>query len=103
MDYNYRDIVDGINNGTINRVDFLVREYPHYQKCSIYRVIDTFPSGKNIVLIVVDPTEDHSERVSFWKVFKEEYKIFNMGRKGKFTLKQLWNNIEILNIQHDSL
>ena len=99
MTKNYRDIIDGLNDGTISKISFLIRNYSHYQQCTIFRVIDTLPNKKTIVRIVVNPTTDNSEMVSFYKTFKEDYKIFNLGNKGKFTLNHLWNDIEILTIE----
>lgn len=103
MNNNYRDIINGLNDGTIEKISFLLRDYPHYEKCTIFRVIDTLPNKKDIVRIVVNPTVDNSEMISFYKIFKEDYKIFNMGAKGKFTLKQLWHDIEISSIEYGSL
>ena len=103
MTKNYRDIIDGLNDGTISKISFLIKNYSHYQQCTIFRVIDTLPSKKNIVRVVVNPTVDNSEMISFYKTFKEDYKMFDLGTMGKFTLKQLWDDIEILNIEYISL
>ena len=103
MENNYKDIIDGLNSGTIAKISFSIKNYPHYRRCAIYRVIDTLPSKNTVVRIVVNPTEDNSELVSFYKTFKEDYKIFNLGLKGKFTLKQIWNDIDIIDIEFISL
>lgn len=103
MNSNYRDVINGLNNGTISKICFSIKNYPHYRQCTIFRVVDTLPSEKNIVRIVVNPTIDNSELVSFYKVFKEDYKMFDLGTRGKFTLKQLWDDIEIINIEYISL
>lgn len=103
MTKNYRDIIDELNNGKISKISFSINNYPHYQYCTIFRVIDTLPSKKNIVRVVVNPTVDNSEMISFYKTFKEGYKIFDLGTIGKFTLKQLWDDIQILNIEYTSL
>ena len=33
-------------------------------------------------------------------VFKENCKLFKFGREGTFTLKQVWNNIQIIQINY---
>lgn len=103
MRKNYKDIIDGLNDGTISKISFSVRNYSHYKYCTIVRIIDTLPSTKTIVRIVVNPTPDNSEMISFYKTFKEDYKMLNLGTRGKFTLKQLWDEIEVLNIEYISL
>ena len=90
----YEQFVDALNNGVITKFVFRVENYPHYKKCMIERKIDTLPSGRSIVLINVNLTADNSERVSFFKTFNEQYKLFDFGSQGKFTLKQLWDKIK---------
>lgn len=51
-------------------------------------------------MIEVKLVEDDSETVSFYKYFKEDYKLFKFGRKGTFTLKQVWNNIQVIQINY---
>lgn len=48
---------------------------------------------------MVTLTKDETERISFYKNLDEKYKLFNFKRKGKFTLKQIWNHISIKCIQ----
>ena len=55
-------------------------------------------NGNVIYWIDVNLSDDGSERVGFYDTFKEGFKLFRMGRKGSFTLKQLWDRIEIVEI-----
>ena len=56
------------------------------------------PNGKVVTLILAKLTEDGAEKISYFSDFNDAHKIFNMGRKGKFTLKEIWDRIEILEI-----
>lgn len=100
MNYNYEDIISNLNAGKIKCIVFSIKEYAHYKKCIIKRCVDCIYNGKKIVRIEVKLVEDDSETVSFYKHFKEDYKLFNFGRKGTFTLKQVWNNIQILQLNY---
>lgn len=100
MDYNYEEVIDNLNNGKIEYILFSIKEYAHYKKCIIKRCVDCVDNNKHIVRIEVKLVEDDSETVSFYKYFKEDYKLFKFGRKGNFTLKQIWNNVQILQINY---
>ncbi len=97
----YRQFVDEINNGTIVNAIFQIKDYAHYKYCSIERIVDTFPSGDSMVTIVVKLTKD-SEQFDFYKTFDEKCKLFMMGRKGTFTLKQMWDRIKFISIDYAS-
>ena len=102
MNCNYEEIINNLNEGKIESVIFSIKEYAHYKKCIIKRCVDCV-NNKHIVRIEVKLVEDDSETVSFYKYFKEDYKLFNFGRKGTFTLKQVWNNVHIIQINyHDA-
>ena len=46
-----------------------------------------------------EATDFHKQRiVKLFDTFKEDYKLFNFGRKGKFTLKDIWDKVVITNI-----
>lgn len=99
----YDEFLKGINdpNG-IKQIDFYVEGYGHYNKCSIGRYIEKV-RGTNKILdfrITCILTKDHTEDVSFFKTFKEDYKLFNFASKGKFTLKAVWDKIVITNIEY---
>ena len=97
-EYSYENVIDGLNHGEIKQICFSVKNYVHYQNCVITRLEDKLANGNTIVLIEVNLTKDSSEKVSFFKTFKEDYKLFNLGKRGRFTLKQLWPEIAISNI-----
>lgn len=91
----YENFIAALNNGSILEISFEIIGYAHYKKCKIYRKDDVLSNGKIISLIKVKLVDDGSEEVSFYNVFNENYKLFYMGRKGSFTLKQMWNKIQI--------
>ena len=91
----YENFIADLNNGSILEISFEILGYAHYKKCKIYRKDDVLSNGKIISLIKVKLVDDGSEEVSFYNVFNENYKLFYMGHKGSFTLKQMWNKIQI--------
>lgn len=99
MQYNYDSFIKDINLGNISEIYFSIKGYSHYNNCSIKRVRNQIPNGKFLELIIVNLTDDNSERVSFYETFEESYKLFRMGRKGSFTLKQIWRDIQIIDIK----
>ncbi len=99
MQISYEECIEKINNGEIISVCFKLCGYAHYNKCTIKRIIDILPNKRSVTRIEIKMTNDNSETVSFLDSIEEEYKVFNLGRKGKFTLKQAWNKIEILDIK----
>ena len=94
----YKEVIEGINNGTIKQVRFCVNHYSHYKNCIITRTNHMIGNGKSITQIDVSLTDDSSEKTAFLDTFKEDTKLFHMGKKGNFTLKQLWSKIVILEI-----
>ena len=98
--YSYEEIIEEINNGIIKQINFCVDNYAHYKNCMILRTEDKFPNGRSIFLIDVILTKD-SEKYSFLESFEENTKLFHMGRKGRFTLKQLWPHITIKEIVYN--
>ena len=102
MIFQYRKLIDDLNNGKIGGFYFSVKNYAHYNHCVIKREKDRMPNGKEIILIIVKLTNDGTEKIAFWDSFKEDIKIFKMGRRGSFTLNELWEEIEVLQILEDT-
>ena len=98
IQYSYEEVIEKINNGTIKEFSFCVDNYSHYKNCIITRTEYKIYNGKSITQVDVSLTKDSSEKISFLNEFKEDTKLFNLGKKGKFTLKQLWSKIIILEI-----
>ena len=94
----YRQFVEDLNNSKITEAIFEVIGYSHYKNCKIFRKYDTLKNGNTISLIRVELTNDNSELVSFMDEFNESYKLFRMGKKGAFTLAQMWPRIKIIKI-----
>lgn len=97
----YQQFIDGINNGQIVKVVFQVKDYAHYKYCSIERIVEVLPNSNSIIYIYVKLAKDCEQR-SFFKTFDEKYKLFDMKRKGTFTLKQMWDRIEVISIDYAS-
>lgn len=99
----YDEFIEGINDpDKIKQIDFYIEGYNHYRKCSIGRYIEKIRGINKIVdfRITCVSTQDHSEDVSFAFKLKEDYKLFNFGSKGKFSLKEVWNKVVITNIEY---
>lgn len=98
----YEHFIEEINSGKILKAVFQINNYAHYNNCLIERETDIINNGKStvhIVHIAVKLTKD-SEHYFFLEEFDEKIKIFNMKRKGKFTLKQMWDRIEFISIDY---
>lgn len=101
ISHNYKELIDGLNGGRIKFIRFCVNNYSHYKNCTITRTEQKLPNGKLFFLIEVTLTQDFREKISFLDSFEENTKLFSMGRKGKFTLKQLWSQITVLEIVYN--
>lgn len=96
----YTEFIDKINKGEITKILFYVKNYNHYRNCSIRCYNDEFTFlGREISLptIEVKLTADKSEITRFHKTFEEECKLFKINRK-KYTLKEVWDRIQIIDI-----
>lgn len=81
----YESFIEGINNGTIQKIEFEIKDYAHYKKCVIRRRDDFI----DILL-----TKDGSENVGFFRTFEENCKLFKI-KGATYTLKQVWNKVVI--------
>ena len=94
----YKDVIEGLNCGTIKRIRFFVNDYARYQNCIITRTENAIYNGNTVIRIDVSLTKDSSEKISFLNKFKEDAKLFHLGSKGHYTLKQIWPQISIVEI-----
>ncbi len=99
MKISYDELIKKINNHEISNVEFGIADYQHYSNCRI-EVNKELINNKLIVIIEVKLTNDLSEYESFYNRFDESYKLFNLGRKGSFTLKQIWDKVTIKSINY---
>ncbi|MBR2340070.1 MAG: hypothetical protein IKA74_04480 [Clostridia bacterium] len=98
---NYDEFIKGINDEQkIKQIDFYIDGYAHYKNCSIGRYKEKIFGNEFNFRITCILTKDHSEYVSFYETFKEDYKLFNFGKKGKFTLKDVWDKVVITKIEY---
>ena len=96
----YQEFIDGINNGTIQKVSFSVKGYAHYRNCMMISKPSANSYGKLIGrLIWFYLTPDASEKQGFLNNVDEKNKIFYIKGKGSFTLKQIWSHIIINSIE----
>lgn len=94
MNYKYEDIIKLINSHQVLEIRFQIKEYAHYKNCKIIIKKEILKNYNNIFLIDIELTRD-SEHICFYDKFKEDYKLFYMGKKGSYTLKQIWDRVEI--------
>ena len=69
----------------------------------IRKCIDIVSNKKQIIRIEVKLTKDDSEIISFYNSFKEDYKLFKLGRGRTLTLKQIWNDVQISYIDYNTI
>ena len=91
--YSYQEIINELNKFKIIKLSFFIEGYSHYKNCIIYKIEDP------TLCMQIELTKDNSEKIKFRK-FVEDYKLFNFGRKGKFTLKQVWDKVCITEIEY---
>lgn len=91
----YKSFIELIKNKKVIYLLFSVKEYNHYNHCVIKTSFEKTPSSF-IYIINCVLTVDETEKVSFLNIFKENYKLFKFGRKGSFSLKDVWNKIDII-------
>ena len=96
----YKEIIQKLNSGEIEEILFSINNYTHYSNCSIKRCVNLFNNSKQIVCIKVKLVKDNSETVSFFQSFNEDFKLFKIAGKGKFTLKQIWHEVRIKQIRY---
>ncbi len=98
----YEELIKGINNGDIEEVHFSVMTYSHYRSCYLRRAYIFSPSLNKYVFSHIELvlTEDKSEWTKYARDFTDRHSVFVIKGKGKFTLKEIYKNIEILSIKY---
>ena len=100
VNFSYNTFIKQLNNYHIKSIVFSVRDYSHYNNCSIQVKRERLKNTNIVYSILVRLTNDGSEDIGFYKQFKEDYKLFRMGKNGSFTLKQIWDKIDIVDIEY---
>ena len=85
----YQELIDGLNNRTILKLEFGLDNYAHYSNCEI---------NCNSECINLELTSDGSESLQCYGKFSENIKMFDIKGKGKFTFKDIYNHLIIKNI-----
>ena len=98
----YKELIDGINNGTLNDVHFKLTTYNHYRSCHLRRkyvyieILDKW----SFDCIELSLCDDGSEVSYYHGTFKDKEKLFHIKGKGSFTLKEVYKDIEIISIEY---
>ena len=98
MELKYNEFIELLNQHKISDVIFSVAGYSHYNYCKI-TISKEKPKEREFYLIKFVLTKDLSEMVSFYNIFDENYKLFDLKRKGKYTLKQIWDRVQISSLE----
>lgn len=105
----YQQFIDELNRGKIIKVVFKVKNYAHYKNCSIESEVFTFNTGESVINFHVKLAKSYEvqcghiyENFLFFGKFDENRKLFKMGRRGTFNLKQMWDKIEFISIEYAS-
>lgn len=93
----YEELIDGLNSRKIVYVNFSVEGYSHYRNCEIIiEGMAFYFGGADTIQIYLAK----GEYTGFLTAFEENVKLFDFGRKGRYTLKQIWNRIAIREIKY---
>lgn len=98
VELSYNEFIKLLNQHKISEAEFSVKGYSHYNYCKVI-VIKEKTKLNEFYLIQFILTKDMSEYDSFYNEFDENYKLFDFKRKGKCTLKQIWDRVQIKMIE----
>ena len=88
----YCDFIDGINSGIIKKASFSIEGYSHYRNCIV-------ESTQGVIWFHLTP--DGYEKKGFLHQIKEDAKLFHIRNKGSFSLRQLWDKVNIHFIEYE--
>ena len=97
----YNEFVEKLNAGKIRKVTFSVPGYAHYKKCVIEYTRSDPSRSDSLAMIWFFMTEDGYEKYGFIEKYKENTKLFDFKKRGKFTLAQIWRKISIESIEYN--
>ena len=98
----YCEFIDGINSGNIKKVSFSIANYPHYRNCVVESKSTNTNKAESSKIIWFYLTPDGYEKKGFLNKIKEDTKLFNIKGKGNFSLKQMWDRINIHSVEYAS-
>lgn len=98
----YQELIDGVNNGSIEEVHFSLPTYGHYKSCYLRRAYIFSPilNKKVYSHIELVLTENRKEISKYMGEFKDRERVFNIKGRGRFNLKDIYKEIEILSITY---
>ena len=86
--YSYEEIINGINSGAILEVAFALSNYNHYRHCVLSRKDEYIELRLN-----------NDEVSKYYGEFLDKERVFIFKGKGKFNLKDIFKNIEIIELK----
>lgn len=98
----YEEMINGVNNGLFDDVHFSLKSYSHYHSCHLrrkYQYLEII-NKKVFECIELRLCEDESEVSYYHGPFKDKEKVFHIKGKGRFTLKEVFKDIEIISIKY---
>ncbi len=98
----YCDFIHNINSGIIKKVKFCISDYPHYRNCVIESKVTDASNIKSSKIIWFYLTPDGYEKRGFLNKIKEDTKLFYITGKGSYTLKQIWDRVNIVSVEYAS-
>lgn len=98
----YEELIEGINNGQIEDAHFCVKSYSHYRSCHLRRKYYYSKILKKEVFDCIELClcDDLSEYSKYAGEFKDKERVFNIKGKGKFTLKDIYKDVEFISIKY---
>ena len=100
MELTYEQLMQGINDGSIEECCFSIKGYNHYHYCSLHHRYLTFGEIKQHDCIELTLTKDGSENSLYYGRFKDAEKLFRIKGKGCFTLREMWKHVEIISVTY---
>lgn len=97
----YDEFIDGINTGKIKKAIFSISDYAHYKNCVVVSQLRDPNRPDSLRSIWFYLTADGYEKIGFLNRIHETEKLFDLKKRGRFTLKQIWNRIQFSSIEYD--
>ena len=95
----YEETMDRISKQEIQSLHFSYPGYAHYRDCLIHWVYQELPALKKRIPIYIEVRLSSSESCRFKDRVNGGLVQFNIKGKNKFTLIEIWDKLEIIEIQ----
>ena len=94
----YRDMLERLNDHRIEEVRFSIEGYGHYRDCVLRHFYEYLPALGKKAHLGIEAVLSRDERAMFHGPFKDEMKIFHLGKEGKKSLRYLMKRIVVTSI-----